>query len=66
MKSSADALKQLYESPLSSFHAKTVVTSGMGFFTNAYDLFVIGVVSTILKSVWHIGTLEVSVVAGND
>ena len=63
MKSSADALKQLDESPLSSFHAKTVVTSGMGFFTDAYDLFVIGVVSTILKNVWHIGTLEVSLLS---
>jgi MFS transporter, PHS family, inorganic phosphate transporter len=49
MKSSQEALRQLDESPLSSFHLKTVITSGMGFFTDAYDLFVIGVVSTILK-----------------
>lgn len=63
MKSSADALKQLDESPLSSFHAKTVVTSGMGFFTDAYDLFVIGVVSALLKNVWHISTLEVSLLS---
>jgi MFS family permease len=28
----------------------------MGFFTDAYDLFVIGIVSTLLKTQWHLGT----------
>jgi MFS transporter, PHS family, inorganic phosphate transporter len=28
----------------------------MGFFTDAYDLFVIGIVSTLLKAQWHLGT----------
>lgn len=63
MKSSADTLKQLDESPLSNFHLKTVITSGMGFFTDAYDLFVIGVVSTLLKNVWHISTLDISLLS---
>src|SRR5205823_1025480 len=63
MKSSEDTLRQLDESPLSSFHLKTVLTSGMGFFTDAYDLFVIGVVSTILKNVWHVSTLEISLLS---
>lgn len=63
MKSSTDVLRQLDESPLSSFHFKTVITSGMGFFTDAYDLFVIGVVSTILKNVWHISTLDISLLS---
>ena len=27
----------------------------MGFFTDAYDLFVIGIVSTLLKAQWHLG-----------
>ena len=49
MKSSEETLRQLDESQLSSFHLKTVITAGMGFFTDAYDLFIIGVVSTILK-----------------
>jgi MFS family permease len=35
----------------------------MGFFTDAYDLFVIGVVSTILKNVWHVSTLEISLLS---
>lgn len=55
-----DLLKSLDESSLSSFHLKTVVTAGMGFFTDAYDLFVIGVVSTILKISWHVTALDIS------
>lgn len=32
--------------------------SGMGFFTDAYDLFIIGVVMTMLKPMWHVGKVE--------
>ena len=35
---------------------RAVVASGIGFFTDAYDLFVIGIVSTLLKGEWHLGT----------
>src|SRR5690348_889119 len=35
---------------------RAVVASGVGFFTDAYDLFVIGIVSTLLKGEWHLGT----------
>jgi PHS family inorganic phosphate transporter-like MFS transporter len=35
---------------------RALLVSGMGFFTDAYDLFVIGIVSTLLKSQWHLGT----------
>jgi MFS transporter, PHS family, inorganic phosphate transporter len=58
--SSRDILRQLDESPLSSFHWKTVITSGMGFFTDAYDLFIIGVVISILRPLWHPSALDVS------
>ena len=37
---------------------RIVAISGMGFFTDAYDLFVIGVVLKLLKPEWHIGSLE--------
>lgn len=47
---------------LSSFHWKIMFISGMGFFTDAYDLFIIGVVMTILKPMWHISALEESLV----
>lgn len=36
--------------------------SGMGFFTDAYDLFIIGVVMTLLKPLWHVQPLEESLV----
>src|SRR5438105_2296352 len=58
--SSQDILRQLDESPLSSFHWKTVITSGMGFFTDAYDLFIIGVVISILRPLWHPSALDIS------
>jgi MFS transporter, PHS family, inorganic phosphate transporter len=33
----------LDEASLSRFHMRAVVASGVGFFTDAYDLFVIGI-----------------------
>ena len=38
------------ETGMSKFHWKTVLTAGMGFFTGAYDLFIIGTVTAILAS----------------
>ena len=34
---------------------RALLVSGIGFFTDAYDLFVIGIVSTLLKGEWHLG-----------
>lgn len=34
----------------------------MDFFTDAYDFFIIGVVLKLLKSEWHIGSLEMAIV----
>ncbi len=44
--SAADAaiLKPLDDARVNRFHVKTILISGMGFFTDAYDLFVIGVI----------------------
>ncbi len=63
MPSAQEALKNLDESPTSGFQMKMVFTAGMGFFTDAYDLFIIGVVSTILKDTWHINSLQVSLLS---
>jgi len=63
MRTTYTPLRQLDESPLSGFHAKTVITAGMGFFTDAYDLFIIGVVSTILKTTWHLDALSISLLS---
>jgi MFS transporter, PHS family, inorganic phosphate transporter len=46
----------LDDATLSRFHLRAVVVSGMGFFTDAYDLFVIGIASTLIKQDWHLTT----------
>lgn len=53
-------LAALDNSPLSGFHWKAMITSGMGFFTDAYDLFIIGVVLAILTPLWRLNSLEIS------
>ena len=55
----------LNEAPRSKFHHRTVLVSGVGFFTDAYDLFVISTVSTIVAVQWHLSTLETSWVTGS-
>ena len=43
---------------ISKEHWKIMFISGMGFFTDAYDLFIIGVVMALLKPMWHVDKLE--------
>lgn len=60
---SRDLLARLDEAPTSRQHWKILFTSGMGFFTDAYDLFVIGVVASILVTNWHIASYQKSLVS---
>jgi MFS family permease len=46
----------LDEASLSRFHLRAVLVSGMGFFTDAYDLFVIGIASTLIAKEWHLSS----------
>jgi MFS transporter, PHS family, inorganic phosphate transporter len=46
----------LDEAPISRFHLRAVLVSGMGFFTDAYDLFVIGIAATLIKQQWHLNS----------
>jgi PHS family inorganic phosphate transporter-like MFS transporter len=39
---------------------RAVLVSGIGFFTDSYDLFVIGIVSTLVKGQWHLDTSQLS------
>jgi MFS family permease len=48
---------ELDNAKISSHHWKIMFISGMGFFTDAYDLFIIGVVMTLLKPLWHVQPL---------
>jgi MFS transporter, PHS family, inorganic phosphate transporter len=50
--------RELDEAKPSAMHWKIMFISGMGFFTDAYDLFIIGVVMTMLQKIWHVGKLE--------
>src|SRR3984885_10496948 len=50
----------LDEAKVNGFQLKIMFVSGMGFFTDAYDLFVIGIVVVLLKPEWHLSTGQVS------
>jgi len=53
---SRDLIAALDEASLSRFHLRAVLVSGMGFFTDAYDLFVIGIASTLITKQWHLSS----------
>jgi MFS transporter, PHS family, inorganic phosphate transporter len=51
---------RLDSAKINRFQLKIMFVSGMGFFTDAYDLFVIGIVVVLLKTEWHLSTSQVS------
>jgi len=53
---SGDLVAALDEASLSRFHLRAVLVSGMGFFTDAYDLFVIGIASTLITKDWNLSS----------
>jgi PHS family inorganic phosphate transporter-like MFS transporter len=57
------SFSEMDNAKVSSKHWKIMLISGMGFFTDAYDLFIIGVVMSLLKPIWHTGKLEEALVA---
>jgi MFS transporter, PHS family, inorganic phosphate transporter len=57
---SRDLIAALDEASLSRFHLRAVLVSGMGFFTDAYDLFVIGIASTLITKDWNLGSGQVA------
>jgi MFS transporter, PHS family, inorganic phosphate transporter len=59
---SAQDLQQFDEAKVSKLHWKIMFVSGMGFFTDAYDLFVIGVVMAMIKPIWHPSAIETGLV----
>ncbi len=61
-KKDTDLIESINEAKTTGFHYKTWLISGLGFFTDAYDLFIIGVVTSILVlSGWNkFSTLETS------
>ncbi len=55
----------LDNAPLSAFHRRAALISGVGFFTDAYDLFVISTVAAIVSVHWHLTTSQTSWVSGS-
>ncbi len=49
-----EVIDAINEARLSRFHSKAIFVSGVGFFTDAYDLFIIGVASTLIAKQWHL------------
>ena len=58
-----ELLAQMDEAPTGWEHWKILITAGMGFFTDAYDLFIIGVVVSMVQSEWHIASYQKSLVS---
>jgi MFS family permease len=56
---------ELDDAPINSFHRRIVLTSGMGFFTDAYDLFVISTVAALVSTQWHLSVTATSWVTGS-
>jgi MFS family permease len=63
--STATLGEALDNAPLSAFHRRAALISGVGFFTDAYDLFVISTVATIVSVRWHLTTSQTSWVTGS-
>lgn len=61
---STSAVIHTEEVELGKFHAKMVLTAGIGFFTDAYDIFIISVVTSILGPIWHLSTMHVALLNG--
>src|SRR5437763_10780845 len=56
-----DLVTALDEASLSRFHMRAVVASGVGFFTDAYDLFVIGIASALITKDWHLSSGQLAI-----
>jgi PHS family inorganic phosphate transporter-like MFS transporter len=56
----AGTFDALDDSKVTRFQWKIMFVSGMGFFTDAYDLFVIGIVVVLIKPEWGLSTSQVS------
>ncbi|MGC9285925.1 MAG: MFS transporter [Hydrogenobaculum sp.] len=52
----------LNTSQFSLFHIKAMFASAMGFFTSAYDLFIIGTALVLIKDEWHLSAQQVGLI----
>jgi MFS transporter, PHS family, inorganic phosphate transporter len=57
-----EVIDAINEARISRFHSKAIFISGMGFFTDAYDLFIIGVASTLIAKQWHLSATQTGLI----
>jgi PHS family inorganic phosphate transporter-like MFS transporter len=57
-----EVIDAINEARVSRFHSKAIFVSGMGFFTDAYDLFIIGVASTLIAKQWHLSASQTGLI----
>ncbi|MHB1665760.1 MAG: MFS transporter [bacterium] len=55
-----ELLHSVDEVGLAKHHFRTMFTAGMGFFTDAYDLFIIGVTIALLAPIWHLTPIDIA------
>ena len=58
-----EVLARMDELSPCSDHWKILITAGMGFFADAYDLFIIGVAATLITAGWHIASYQKSLLS---
>ena len=58
-----EMLTRLDELNPCSEHWKILITAGMGFFADAYDLFIIGVAASLITTEWHIASYQKSLLS---
>jgi MFS transporter, PHS family, inorganic phosphate transporter len=58
-----ELLARLDELNPCSEHWKILITAGMGFFADAYDLFIIGVAAALITAEWHIAGYQKSLLS---
>ncbi len=62
METPANLSEALNRASLDKFHIRSMIVAGMGFFTDAYDLFIIGVALVLIKNEFHPTAFEVGLV----
>ena len=55
----------LNEVKFSGFHIRAIITAGMGFFTAAYDLAIIGTAVGLANENWHVGPTRLGVITSS-
>ncbi len=59
----AGSISKIEDAKLNRKHMRIMLISGMSFFTDAYDLFIIGVVLLMVKELFNLGALQLGMLA---